>query len=247
LQFKPETIMTNTIWFGRRAAQASTPSSPSPEKRIARTYSADAINENLRSHAVSVDWLYREEARFLHDWAARFIAEFQLALPTPAIRIDLLPICEFGVYCEGRNGLGVAHEITINARHIAHRARAEQLATLLHELLHGWQHLFGKSGRGNFHNRQFRQKARLYGLVINDRGHHLGVEPGRFTSLLAQHGINLDALRAPEDVLALGRPKGQSKLKKWTCPCGVNVRCAIQLKARCLKCGGDFEEAESAW
>jgi len=39
------------------------------------------------------------------------------------------------------------------------------------------------------------------------------------------------------------KPKG-SKLKKWTCPCGVNVRVAIaEFDATCNKCGGRFARA----
>jgi hypothetical protein len=40
------------------------------------------------------------------------------------------------------------------------------------------------------------------------------------------------------------KPKG-SKLKKWTCPCGVNVRVAIaEFDATCNKCGGRFGRAQ---
>jgi hypothetical protein len=39
------------------------------------------------------------------------------------------------------------------------------------------------------------------------------------------------------------KPKG-SRLKKWSCPCGVNVRVAISdFDATCNRCGKRFERA----
>jgi hypothetical protein len=136
----------------------------------------------------------------------------------------------------------------MNVRHLT-APLPEQLATLLHEQIHAWQYLFGKPGRRNYHNVAFRWKAAIYGLQINERGQHLGVLPGRFTELLAAHGVDTSGLRlaSTEDLFALGRARGNSKLKKYSCPCGVNVRCAVELLAQCLRCGGRFEEAPPAW
>ena len=164
-----------------------------------------------------------------------------------AIRLDRIPIRHLGSYQPGRNGFGLRHEITLNTRHLD-RPLAEQLGTLLHEMIHEWQTLYGKSGSGNYHNRQFRQKARLYGLIVDERGHHLGVEMGRFTLLLAQFGVDMAKLRIPEEepLLKPRMRRGDSKLKKWSCGC-TNVRCAVALAARCLECGNDFQEAAPAW
>jgi hypothetical protein len=106
-----------------------------------------------------------------------------------------------------------------------------------------------KPGRRNYHNVAFRRKAALYGLQINERGQHLGVLPGRFTELLTTHRADLSELRpaSGENMFARACAQGASKLKKYSCPCGVNVRCAVMLLAQCLRCGGRFEEAQSAW
>ena len=211
---------------------------------------SEIINDELREHAVELDeWKYREHVRLLHDWAERFNQIFELGLRTPAIRIECISARKLGTYHPGRNGFGLGHEITLNARHLD-RSFADQLRTLLHELLHEWQSLYGKSGRRNYHNRQFRQKCRLYGLIVDARGYNLGVAPGRFTILLAQNGVDLTALRVPgnedEHPVALAIRRGDSKLKKWSCGC-TNVRCAVKLAARCERCGNVFQEAAPAW
>jgi hypothetical protein len=135
----------------------------------------------------------------------------------------------------------------MNVRHL-NTPLSEQLATLLHEQIHAWQYLFGKPGRRNYHNVGFRWKAANYGLQINERGQHLGVLPGRFTQLLTTYGVDLSELRLlePESTPPI-RAHGSSKMKKYSCPCGINVRCAVMLLAQCLRCGGRFEEAPPAW
>ncbi|PWU05349.1 MAG: hypothetical protein C5B51_14790 [Terriglobia bacterium] len=209
----------------------------------------EAINMRLREHAVSLaDWDHREAAAFFHEWAERFNFEFKLDLPTPVIRIDRTSHFHLGAYRPDRNGFGLAHEITMNALYLA-KPLYDQLATLLHEELHAWQCLYNKSGRNNYHNIAFRRKAALYGLVIDERGRHRAILPGRFTQLLDAYGIDLpllaDAAEQPL-VAAVIRLPGESKLRKYRCGC-TNVRCAVELVAQCLKCGVNFEEAPPAW
>jgi hypothetical protein len=212
-----------------------------------RQAGSESINEELRHHAVGIDgWQYREHVQLFHEWATRFNQVFCLGLETPAIRIDRIPSRSFGTYRTGRNGLGLGHEVTLNIRHLD-RPLADQLRTLLHELLHEWQFLYGRGGRRNYHNRQYRQKASLYGLIVDERGHNIGVEPGPFTTLLAQYGVDLAKTRAPNEEPSLALAiRGDSKLKKWTCGC-TNVRCAMELAARCERCGNVFQEGAPTW
>jgi hypothetical protein len=221
----------NTLWRSDQSSQTG-----------------ELINDEVKQHVVIVDdWRYRQAVQVLHEWSERFNQEFDLGLPTPAIQLERLSSRCLGTYQPGRNGFGLHHEITINTRHLD-RPLDTQLETLLHEMLHQWQALYGKSGRGNYHNREFRQKASLYGFIVDARGCHLGIEPGRFTILLAQYGVDMAALRVPEEepVLAARTRRGDSKLKKWSCGC-TNVRCAVPLAARCLRCGNPFQEAAPAW
>jgi hypothetical protein len=222
-----------------------------PRSKAAKTptdhfYYSEPINERLREHALAVeDWPHREVVQLLHEWADRFNSTFNLGLPTAVMRIDRTR-GHLGQYRRGRNGFGMTHEITLALTHL-HEPLFEQLATLLHEQLHAWQYLYGKPGSGNYHNRQFQNKARLYGLIVDDRGHHLGIEPGRFSSILMEHGVELQT-SVVGDLQLLSRPHDhdKSKMRKWACGC-TTVRCAVTLVAKCLKCGVVFEEAASAW
>jgi hypothetical protein len=234
--------------MGRAAADFNWCKQMKNQSGRVRGITGEIINEELKEHAVGVDdWQYQEHIQLLYEWKERFNQVFDLGLHTPAIRLERTSVRRLGSYRHGRNGFGLLHEITLNTRYLD-RPLADQLVTLLHELLHEWQVLYGKTGRGNYHNRQFRWKARLYGLLVDAHGRHLGVEPGRFTILLAQYGVDMATLRIAEEEssLAAQRLRGDSKLRKWSCGC-TNLRCAVELVARCLKCGNNFQEASSLW
>lgn len=207
-----------------------------------RTLRSDKINDALRDHAVSLgDWPHRKIVDLLHEWALRFNQEFRLSLHTPVIALDQLPVRRFAAYQPGRNRLGLRHEITFNTRHFD-RPLAEVLCALLHELLHAWQELFGKGGRRNYHNEEFRVMARRFGLMIDDRGRNLGIEPGPFTRLLAQYRVDISTLSFyDEQSTQKIVPEGNPKLRKYSCLC-TNVRCATELVARCDRCGARFRE-----
>jgi len=203
------------------------------------------INDEVKKHAIlAEDWSYRELAVLLHEWAERFNEEFALGLETPAIQIDRAPRRVIGTYRRGRNGLGLRHEITVNTRHLD-QPLAEILDTLLHELLHEWQDLHGTPGKRNYHNVEFRNKAGSYGLIIDRQGRSLGVAPGLFLNLLGKHGVDTTVL-TPVATVARKYLSGESKMKKWSCGC-INVRAAVELKARCLDCGALFKRATPSW
>jgi hypothetical protein len=208
---------------------------------------AEPINDALKGHSCAAqDWDYHDTVSTLHQWAERFNVEFDLGVQTPAIALNYLRACRLGAYRHGRNPLGLKHEITLNARYLG-RPLGDQLSTLLHELLHEWQHLYGKAGQHNYHNRQFQNKALLYGLVVDHRG-HTNVRPGRFTDLLASSGVDLGSVHTAEDHPVSARPVGygHSKMQKYRCCC-TTVRCATELAAHCDKCGTRFEPALAAW
>jgi len=46
----------------------------------------------------------------------------------------------------------------------------DNLSTLVHEMVHLWQHHYGKSGRGGYHNLQFFRKMGDVGLIASDTG-----------------------------------------------------------------------------
>ena len=142
-------------------------------------------------------------------------------------------------FAYGHNGFGLKGEIIINRSHLKGEFW-EVLGTLLHELLHGWQQAHGKPGRGNYHNKEFRDKAASYGLLIDHRGVTQYVPESRFFELLKRHGIRPPELSQPT---VTGRVAGRSKLRKWSCGC-TNVRVGVRtFSARCLLCNRVFEPA----
>lgn len=198
------------------------------------------IYRNLAHHQQQESWFARDLVVVLQEWAERINVEFKLHIPQITIRVDVLKRSCFGHFRYGHNGFGLRGEVAINARYLNNRPGWQVLGTLLHELLHAWQQAHGTPGKGNYHNYEFRNKALMYGLVIDRDGHTRYLEDSAFTALLRRHGVHvppLEILSAPPS-----RERGESKLKKWSCKC-TNVRCAKELKARCLACGHEFHRA----
>lgn len=192
------------------------------------------FNSRLRNHACSKDeWSLREMAEYLYGWADRFNTHFSLNLTTPAIGIDQIPPRKLGTY-RAANGFGIDDEVVINARHL-HRPVADVLRTLLHEMLHQWQHHHGQPSSGNYHNDEFQAKARELGIPCDAKGHDLGTIAGSpLDELLKTYGIHSDT-----EIKAAPDKEPRSKLKKWSCGC-TNVRCAVDLRARCERCDRPF-------
>ena len=201
----------------------------------------EPINLALRDHQESAqDWRYRALLVELHTWAERFCVRFKLQTPVPAIVVTRLR-GRFGHFRPSRNSLGLNFEIAIDEGHAVSEQFWKPLGTLLHELLHLWQHLHGTPPSGsscNYHNAQYRQKASSLGLIVDRRGYTCYVpEHSPFFDLLNEHGITAPLLPPVEKQLSqLGR-LGSSKLKLWECGCPVKVRVAVpNFRARCLAC-----------
>ncbi len=65
------------------------------------------------------------------------------------------------------------HEIAINPSYIANARLIEVMQTLVHEMVHCWQHCFGKPGRTYYHNKEWANKMIEIGLMPSSTG-----EPG---------------------------------------------------------------------
>jgi hypothetical protein len=79
-------------------------------------------------------------------------------------------------------------EIAMNPAYFATRSVNEILATMVHEMVHLWQHHFGQPGRGRYHNRQCAEKMLSIGLLPTDTG----VEGGKMTGDKVHHLIIKD-------------------------------------------------------
>ena len=184
-------------------------------------------------------WFGKDLAVVLREWADRFNVQFKLDIPQIVIRIDILNRSRFGHFRYGHNGFGLRGEVGMNARYLTgQREEWRVLGTLLHEILHAWQQSHGSPGKGNYHNREFREKALTLGLVIDRRGFTDYIGGSRFLDLLQRHQIKVPTIVATAQ--SEPRISGQSKMKKWSCDC-TNIRCATELAAKCLKGNGDFK------
>lgn len=216
----------------------------------AMTAIVERINLALKRHQALVhDWRYRPVLEDLHIWADRFIVEFKLHTTTPAIMIKRLRSGTYGQHRHGRNGFGLRHEITIGEDHLGGSEYWQVLGTLLHELLHAEQEDVGKPGRRNYHNRQFRERAHEFGLIVDERGHQqYAPAPTPFLDLLDKCGVKTPELLPQPTIPASST--GKSKLKPWICGCRprpIHIQVAINdLRARCLKCGQMFRPKKGA-
>lgn len=192
----------------------------------------------LATHQKTENWEAKEIAQELHRWAGIFDLEFKLQIPEISLSVDWLRCGTLGHFRYGHNGFGLRGELAINRIYIDKHGFWQVLGTLLHELLHGWQQAYGKSGKRNYHNKQYREKAKSLGLIVDQRGHTQYEKNSQFIEVLKKYGVKVPHI--PEIVLMR---RGNSKLKKWSCGC-CNVRVAIpDFKAQCLQpgCGNMFE------
>ncbi len=212
---------------------------------------AEPINMAIMENEKNVsDWSLNTIAWELYWWVDFFNTAFFRDQPVsvPVISFEKGNINSLGHYVIGRNAFGVKENININHVHLS-RPMWDVLATLLHEMVHSWEHthLEQEQRTRNWHHKKgFQVKLLESGIVCNERGDHLGVgDP--FVFMLRKHGVsfNLPCYEARDGFLRIPpkkKPKGTSKLKKWSCGC-TNVRVATELEARCLKCSNRFELA----
>jgi len=196
---------------------------------------------------------------FLYDHVDLMRAElFGGQVPPVVLSFEVTDRRTLGHYHLMRTGLGVRWALNLNPVHLA-RPVFEVLSTLLHELAHAWQHEHGTPSKPPHHNREFRDRCEAFGIPTDEGGHDLGVRHGTpFEGYCRRHGITFPlppgaaeppgvspGMPGPSPLLPAppARPKG-SKMKKWTCPCGVNVRVAIaDFRATCDRCAGRFRLA----
>ena len=158
-----------------------------------------------------------------------------------------------------------ADEIALNPSHFRSRPVAEVLATLAHEMVHLWQHHFGKPGRGRYHNRQWADQMKAIGLQPTDTGeeggketgesvHHIVMPDGPFARAvrkLVGRSFAITWTEMPVTETVAG-PEGESEEKpkeksgkrvKYTCPrCDQKAWAKHEAK---LLCGVDMAPMEA--
>lgn len=210
----------------------------------------------LINHMLTEDWEPREMLDGLYAWARIFIMEFDLKIPMPPITIDGINARAFGHFMPGHNCWGLEGEIKLNRKHLD-REPWRVLGTLFHELLHAWQEKHGRPSKSNYHNKEFRDKAASYGLLIDERGVTnyapslppdeqgvIGYNPvSPFRAVLERHGVQMPAYPSP----LTKEPKGQSTLLLWVCECKPSQKARIgrgEFFAICPRCNSEFRRLD---
>lgn len=110
----------------------------------------------------------------------------------------------YGYYHENQfveaKGERKVHEISLNAAYFGISSPMCVLSTLVHEMVHQWQHDFGKVGKSTVHNREWADRMLAIGLCPSDTGLPGGKMTGR---RMDHYVINEGAFhRACEELLA---------------------------------------------
>jgi hypothetical protein len=178
---------------------------------------------------------------------------FSSALPSCLITIQRHKGA-YGHFCGERfasvaNPKEVTDEIALNPAHFAEREPIEVLSTLVHEMVHLWQHHYGRPPRKSYHDKQWAIKMHEIGLIPTATGETGGKETGqRMTHLVEENGRFAQSaaklLRAHPTILYhdrssdsdTSRKKTASKTK-YTCPtCGLNAWAKPDVSLMCGIC-----------
>ena len=207
-----------------------------------------AINVAIRKNELETDeWSLNPLVNELY-WFVDFfnIAFFRnTPVPTPVLTFEKANLKSLGFYRIGLNDWAVRNQINLNKIYLD-RPLSETLQTLVHEMVHSWEHeyLQTKERTHNwYHKTKFREKMGEIGIETDNAGVHISLSDP-FVFLLKKHGVefsNYPQGKYPIPLPPKKKPKGKSKLAKWTCGC-TNIRVGVKdFEALCLKCGNIFE------
>ena len=163
----------------------------------------------------------------------------------------------YGYFSGGRfastaNPQDVTDEIALNPAHFAGRTTDKTLSTLVHEMVHLWQHHFGKPSRTGYHNKEWAVKMRSVGLIPSDTTQPGGKETGQKVSHYIEQGGRFERActaylatgaaflyhdRAGDEDAAKARRKKAASKTKLTCPeCSQNAWAKPEAHLICGDC-----------
>lgn len=76
-------------------------------------------------------------------------------------------------------GEGTVHEIALNPQYFITHRPLELMQTLVHEMVHLWQHEFGKPSHRTYHNKEWADKMESIGLMPSSTGKPGGKRTGQ--------------------------------------------------------------------
>jgi len=217
----------------------------------------EAMQRDMRSKTEPLIHAIRAHEQGARDWSFSGIAArmnrlydqlnnefFAGKLPKALISIGPDLIMRYGYYHVGRDGIGAKHRIHLNSRHFG-RSESEVGVTLLHEMIHVYQHLFGHVGhRHRYHNREFADIAATVGFEAEVGTGVTKQVSGWLSTKLDQLGFSAFDEMIP-DLQAEPIRKPVRKVM-WKCICGqeVWVEKGECLDAVCKTCHSAFERPE---
>ena len=151
--------------------------------------------------------------------------------------------------------MGGTHEINIGAGTLS-RPIEEVVATLLHEMVHYYNHVKGVQdcSRGNtYHNRKFRDAATAHGLIVDHHPKYGWTITSPSDSLLEVilkydltdillnrnefSGFQITGTGTHNGTGATGIEPRKSSSRKYACPCcGMSVRATKVVNIACMDC-----------
>jgi predicted SprT family Zn-dependent metalloprotease len=158
----------------------------------------------------------------------------------------------FFVRDQWQSGDQKTHEISLNPTHLARRPTVETVSTLVHEMCHLWQHVYGKPGRGGYHNKEWAEKMEAIGLMPSDTEVPGGKKIGDKVSHYVMKGGPYEKAfeEMPKEYLlpwvSVEIDKESKIMKKnkltYQCPsCGMKVWGKPSLKIVCGECVKQLE------
>lgn len=141
-----------------------------------------------------------------------------------------------------------ADEISLNPFTFAGRTDREIYSTLVHEMVHLWQHHFGQDNKKTAHDKEWANKMEEIGLMPSSTGapggkrtgrrvSHYIIEGGEFDKAEAKFKGRIEWRGAP-----IERVKKGSKRVKYTCPtCELNAYGKPDIHIVCGECNETME------
>lgn len=120
------------------------------------------------------------------------------------------------------------------------------VSCLIHEMVHAYNAERGidDTASNGRHNKKFGNKAEEIGFKVEHSERHGYAH----TSIVPKSDLDkfVISLNLKKNDFELARIQGatkkaKTKLKKWSCDCGMNVYCSRELDAKCNECDSQFE------
>ncbi len=198
------------------------------------------ISSNVVRASIELQNIYREANKFL----------FQGKLPMVEITIQSKGRSDvLGWFTVDKVWQNVKkdsrHEINLVAEHL-NRPLEEIVGTVIHEMVH-YKNLIDKvkDCSGNqYHNKKFKAAAEAVYLEVEKgkRGFAYTSLSDKLKDWVKKKKFDETAFSYFRMMIRKANP-AKTKMKKWECNCTI-IRCAVDLKAKCLACDAPFIKEE---